>query len=390
MTAKKRNTINRALAASVWLLLGIGLIVLLVAAITKKNGERVVGVEIQIDGVQNHYFIDKKEVFSTLEKVQAGHLVNSVAAAVNLTEMERELKEIIWIKEVEMFFDNNNVLQVKIMEREPIARIFTFSGKSFYIDSALKRLPLSVHFSPRIPVFTNFPSNKKSAFRQDSALLCEIKLMATFIGSKPFWMAQIEQVNISGARTFELIPKLGNQLIRFGSADNYKEKFRKLMVFYKKVQARTGWNRYSILDLQFKNQVVAVNRDLKEIIADSLRTIQIMKSIIEEAKKNTNDSTLIQLPELEMGNQHKIERPQKQKVVPPKNGNTKKIEKNSVTLIHHPEKPVLEKPLHGPDNKKTQTKNAERTVNNKPIKNKMNNKKSKQVPKAVMPPKKGY
>ena len=32
-------------------------------------------------------------------------------------------------------------------------------------------------------------------------------------------MAQIDQVDISPNRTFDLIPKLGNQVIRFGDAE---------------------------------------------------------------------------------------------------------------------------------------------------------------------------
>ena len=54
----------------------------------------------------------------------------------------------------------------------------------------------------------------------------------------PFWMAQIDQVDITPTDTFELIPKLGNQVIRFGNADNYEEKFNKLLAFYKQVQTK--------------------------------------------------------------------------------------------------------------------------------------------------------
>jgi cell division protein FtsQ len=56
---------------------------------------------------------------------------------------------------MQLFFDNNEVLQVVIDEREPIARIFTVAGNSYYIDSSLERLPLSDKMSARLPVFTN-------------------------------------------------------------------------------------------------------------------------------------------------------------------------------------------------------------------------------------------
>ena len=59
-----------------------------------------------------------------------------------------------------MWFDNRNVLHVEVYEREPIARIFTTAGNSFYIDSTERKLPLSDKMSARVPVFTGFPDKK--------------------------------------------------------------------------------------------------------------------------------------------------------------------------------------------------------------------------------------
>lgn len=297
MSGRKKYTFRKFLAIAVWILLGSGTVVLLIAAITKKDNERVTGVEIHISGVQNNYFIDKKDVLELLGKVNRKKLNQSSVSSLDLAAMERKLESDQWVKKAEIFFDNNNVLQVKILEREPVARIFTTSGASFYIDSSLARLPLSDKFSARLPVFTNFPTDVKILKRQDSLLLHEIKMMSEYIGANSFWMAQIDQIDITPENTFVLIPKLGNQIIRFGSGDDYEKKFSKLFAFYKQVQAKIGWNTYSVVDVQFKNQVVAVKRDAAEIRSDSLRTVQIMKSIIAEARKNIEDSTKIQLPQ---------------------------------------------------------------------------------------------
>lgn len=297
MPGKRKYTFRKFLAIAVWVILGSGTVVLLIAAITKKENEKIKGVEIHISGVQNNYFIDKKDIMHLLEKVNKKKLDKSAVSSLDLAAMERVLENDQWVRKAEIFFDNNNVLQVKISEREPVARIFTISGSSFYIDSSLTRLPLSDKFSARLPAFTNFPTEVKVLKKQDSLLLKDIKAMSEYIGSHPFWMAQIDQIDITADNAFVLVPKLGNQTILFGNAENYKEKFNKLLAFYKQVQTKVGWNRYSVIDVQFKNQVVAVKRDAAEIRTDSLRSVQIMESIIAEAKKNTADSTKIQLPE---------------------------------------------------------------------------------------------
>jgi cell division protein FtsQ len=295
MADKKRYNYKKVLKTTIWLLLASGVVVLLVAAMTKNDADIVSRVNINITGVQNHYFLDKKEVIGILEKVNKRKLENSAIGSINLSGMENELEKDQWIRKVEMFFDNNKVLQVNIDEREPVARIFTVSGNSFYIDTALTRLTISDKFSARVPVFTNFPTDVIILKKRDSALLKDIAVMSNFIANDPFWMAQIEQLDITPLSTFELIPKLGNQIIRFGTADNYKAKFENLLSFYKKIQTRIGWQRYSVLDLQFLNQVVAIKRDAKEVKADSLKAIQVMKQIIAEAKLKMNDSTNVQL-----------------------------------------------------------------------------------------------
>src|SRR6185312_14658121 len=347
MAETRTYTFKKILAIAIWVVLGSGTIVLLVAAITKKKNERIAGLDIHISGVQNNYFIDRKDVLNILQKSNGGKFDNASASSLDLTGMENALSKQPWVKNAEMFFDNNNVLQVKIVEREPIARIFTISGASFYIDSSLTRLPLSSKFSARLPVFTSFPTDVKVLTKSDSGLLYGVKIISEFINTHPFWMAQIDQVDITPAATFEITPKLGNQIIRFGDADNCEQKFNKLLAFYKQVQTKIGWNKYSVIDVQFKNQVIGVNRDKAEIKSDSLRSIQIMKSIIEEAKKNTEDTTKIQLPQPSEISNDKISISPVLEDVPNETTVDDKIQKKksaettiNAALIHDPEKPL--------------------------------------------------
>lgn len=403
MAENKRYTFKKILLASVWIMLSVGLIVLLVAAITRKNNEAITGMEINISGVQNTYFINKADVVKILESVHGKKLEKADINSLDLSAMEKELEKNQWIKKAEIFIDNNNVLQINIDEREPIARIFTTTGASFYIDSSLMRLPLSDKFSVRLPLFTSFPTDVIVLTKQDSSLLKEIKVMSEYVGSDSFWMAQIEQIDITPEGTFELIPKLGNQIIRFGNTEDYQEKFNNLLAFYQQVQTRTGWNRYSVLDLRYSGQVVAVNRDQKEIKADSLLVIQIMKNIIADAQKKTNDSTNIQLTQSAENNN--IDHSRAIEDVPDENvaGNKvpaedikanngmhydavqKPVVKNVIPGdVKQPAKPVVKPPIE------TTKKPAMKKREPKKETIKKVEKKNDEVPKAVMPSKSDY
>jgi cell division protein FtsQ len=394
-----KYAVKKILVAMVWIFLCSGTVVLLIAAITKRNNEHCTKVDIKISGVQNNFFIDKKDVISILENTNGGKLENKPLHKIDLALMETVLQKSRWIKKAELFFDNNNVLEVKITEREPIARIFTTSGLSFYIDSSLTRLPLSDKFSPRLPVFTDFPTDVIVLKKEDSTLVEDIKTMSEFIAANPFWMAQIDQVDISPNREFDLIPKLGNNVIHFGKAERCEEKFNKLLAFYKQVLSKIGWNHYSSISVQYNNQVVGVKRGVDEIKMDSLRAVQIMKELIANAQKNSNDSTNVQLVQPADDNSN-INASSEKEIVPDDNNNAKNTDGKvsvSVTPIHVPEKPVFEnRPLIPKKTLTTHPSSLERPGPT-PLKKSIIKpviikppQKAKEKPKAVMPPKTDY
>ena len=401
MGIKSKYTFKKILVAIIWIAIGTGTAVLLVAAIEKRNNERCSGIEIEITGVQNNFFIDKKDVISILQKTNGGKLQKMPLHAIDLAAMETELQKSQWIKKVEIFFDNNNVLHVSITEREPIARVFTTSGSSFYIDSSLARLPLSDKFSPRLPVFSDFPTDAIVLSKQDSNLTKDVRTLSQFINANPFWMAQIDQVDISKNRTFDLIPKLGNQVIHFGNADNCQQKFSNLLCFYKQVLTKLGWAHYSAIDVQFKGQVVGVRRGANEIKMDSLRSIEIMKALIEEAQKHTDDSVNIQLNQPSDDNSNinsseEIENEPNENTKANTNNNNK--QSVSVTPIHVPEKPKSDSLAWTRNNALSKhsssiEKPGSAPLSSKIVKQSTDSKdagKNKKIPKAVMPPKTDY
>jgi cell division protein FtsQ len=287
---KKRYNIKSILVITLWTMFGTGTIVLLVAAMQKKDAQRCRGIEINIKGVNNNFFVDKKDVLNSIREIEKEDPIGKATGSFNLRRMESELEKNVWIKTAQLFFDNNEILKVNINEREPVARVFTTSGTTFYIDDDLAMLPLSEKFSARLPVFTNFPSDKKVLAKPDSSLLMDIKRVSLALQEDSFCMAMIEQVDITADRIFEMIPKIGNQLIVFGNAADASEKFSRLKLFYKEIMVKAGWNAYSVINVQYKNQVVAKKKDAADVTADSLRALQMMQLIVERAEKQANDS----------------------------------------------------------------------------------------------------
>ena len=285
-----KKTILKWTITTLWVAIGAGVVVLLVAAIRKEEKQKCTAITVNIKGVSNNFFVDKNDILHALNEFIDGSPIGQPVGSFNLKAIENELQKNIWVKKVQLFFDNNARLQVDVLEREPVARVFTSSGTTFYIDSSITMLPLSEKFSARLPVFTNFPSDKAVLTKADSALLQDVYAISMAIQKDSFRMAMIDQVDITAQRTFELVPKIGNTVIVFGDAANVEDKFDKLLLFYKQVLIKSGWDYYSAVNVQYAGQVVAKRKGAEDKSADSLRTLQLMQLIAYNAEQQANDS----------------------------------------------------------------------------------------------------
>jgi cell division protein FtsQ len=279
----------KLLSVTLSILIAAGIGVLLIAAINKKNNKTCSGLRIQIRTGGGRQFIEEREVFNLLKGNGGDKLLGQTLSSLDLRKKEEMIKENIWIRDAQVFFDNNEVLRVNVIEREPIARIFTGDGGSFYIDSGGVVLPLPDQLPAKVPVFTGFPLKRYRLRGTDSALSRQIATLSVYILNDPFWMAQIEQVNIKPDKTFEMVPAVGSHLIGFGDGNDIEQKFHRLMIFYKEVMTKTGFEKYGRIDLRYQGQVVATRRGANMTRIDSLKAIKNIEQMIRSAQQGQVD-----------------------------------------------------------------------------------------------------
>jgi cell division protein FtsQ len=247
-----------------WSIAGAALIVLFVVAWKAKEEKKCSSIEIELVGENTAaLFIDEKEILQIIH--EQGIKEGLPIGVVNLNTLEKYLETIRWVKHVELFLDNTQALQVKIEQRIPIARIFTASGNSFYIDKEGLQLPLKQLTVLRLPVFTNFPSDQQKLSKPDSLLLNDILHFTKAVQNDSFFMAQTAQVNIAVNGDFELVPTVGDHLVLIGSVENIEDKLNRLYTFYKSVWVQSGLNAYQVIDCRFDNQIVALKKGMQPI-----------------------------------------------------------------------------------------------------------------------------
>jgi cell division protein FtsQ len=247
-----------------WSFAAAALILLFVVSWKAKSEKQLTDIQVELVGESAQaLFMDEISIRVILNEqgVQVGMPIEKI----NLTQLEKFIEKTEWVKNAEFFINNKLVLEVKIEQRIPIARVFTASGASFYIDNEGTRLPLKQLTVLNLPVFTGFPTDQPKLSKPDSVLLKDVLFFAKTIQKDSFFMAQVAQVNIEPNGTFQMVPTLGDHLVLLGTVDQLEDKLNRLFTFYKKVWLGSGVNAYQYIDCRFNHQVVALKKGLQPI-----------------------------------------------------------------------------------------------------------------------------
>jgi cell division protein FtsQ len=294
--SKTTTILKRMGIVLLWGMALSGFIVLLVAAIQDKDAGKCKGIQVKFEGKDDNFFIETKDIKSLITKDKGLNPVGKAIGDINISELEAVVDQDPWVKNAEIYFDNAQQLNIKVTQREPVARVFTFSGNSFYLDGSGEHIPVSSRYAARVPVFTGFPTDAAKLQKADSLLTAQIVELGSYIGNDPFWMAQVEQLMITGDRRFEFIPKLGDQVIAFGEGIDIDKKFTKLLAFYKEGLSKVGWNNYTRINIAFDNEVVCTRKDGVVPLQPVFKTDSLKLAAADEPPISDSEDSIARIP----------------------------------------------------------------------------------------------
>ncbi|NER12476.1 hypothetical protein GWK08_03420 [Leptobacterium flavescens] len=165
-----------------------------------------------------------------------------------LNRLEDVLNRNQMIREAQVYYTINGQLEAKIKQREPIARVGT--SDPFYLDSEGKWMPLSPVFSARVPLITG-AVNKEN--------LAETYKLAKYVYEDDFLNRNIIGIHKRGGK-FELKLRVDDFLVLLGNTEQLERKFRNFKAFYQKARKDKTLNTYSVVNLQYNNQVVCTKK----------------------------------------------------------------------------------------------------------------------------------
>lgn len=233
------------------------LFILIGFANKKQRGRYVQDVVVNIDNQFENYFIDQSDVYDLIHETGKSYLLNLDIGRLELKEIERKIESHRFVGRAEVYHDLNGRLTIDVKQNRPIARILNEKGADRYIGTTGLILPISNHYTARVPLIRVHKGVQYSSENiGDTEEGLELFEMLTFIENDPFWKAQVAGIDIDKNHELTIHPQVTKQLVMFGPAKGFMDKFKRLNVFYKEILPNKGWNNYSEVNLKYENQIV--------------------------------------------------------------------------------------------------------------------------------------
>jgi cell division protein FtsQ len=253
----------------IWMLVVLSVIVIPLVVSKIYNNGLCKDVNISINYNSETHFITEQDINNYL--IGLGNtLKGKKLSTINVESVEKVLRDNEYVKEAVVFTSVDRSVSINIIQRNPLVRVQNSINENFYISDDGKMMRCQAGKPARVLVANGrifelfWPSTNlnidSTSTKKDSVVcntaLYKIYLISKYINNDNFLRAQIEQLYVSSPHEILLIPKVGDHVIKFGDSDDLKEKFDKLVVFYKQGISQDGWNNYDTINLMFKNQVV--------------------------------------------------------------------------------------------------------------------------------------
>lgn len=218
------------------------------------SGDRLVkDLRIEIVSNNGNMFTSESEILD-LMKGDENILILPISKW-DMSEMERRVETNPFVKDAEVYRDVKGNVLVRVNQRKPIGRLYHRYELDSYIDEKGNLLPTTARHTARVPLLEiEGLSWKKNLL--ETSYGKDLFDFLKYIERDEFWRAQIAHILVKKNGQIEMLPQVTKQTVYFGMPNDIETKFKKLMIFYKKILPAKGWNTYTTVNLKFKDQII--------------------------------------------------------------------------------------------------------------------------------------
>ena len=227
------------------------------AAIEVKGHKGVKQVEYHlIHLTDGNDLITVEEIKGKVLKTYNLDLVGVEIDRLDLEGLENVLQEEAFIVDADAYVDAKEVLHIDISQRTPVLRVMGIDGSNYYLDADGYRLPLSRHFTARVPIVSGGVSEYKSDFLKSKNSLRSAFNLIKAAREDEFLSAWLEGIYVHNDGDLWLSGNVGDFKVIFGDDSKIDDKIKKMKAFFSNGLKITGWKNIESINLKYEKQVV--------------------------------------------------------------------------------------------------------------------------------------
>ena len=225
------------------------------------------GIVISITDSSDYNFVTKRQLLN-LATGGNGKILGQPLSRISAQEIENRINILRELKVAEVYTTVDGALHLFVDQRNPVMRIIPDEGGDYFLDDEGWLFRKRNLYNPRLHIVEGniniTPAMLDSVSVLDTlirgTILKDAFHFVNYINRHNFWSAQIDQIHIDNNDEVNLIPRVGNHVIHLGSFEDYETKLNKLEALYDDVMPVVGWNQYSSINLEYRDQVVCRKR----------------------------------------------------------------------------------------------------------------------------------
>lgn len=208
-------------------------------------------------------FVTKSDVRKILLQ-DYGAFIGQRLDSVNLRKIEEVLEGRSGILGSEAYLTDDGILHIEITQRAPILMFETAPGTGFFADEKGYLFPLMKGYSEKVTkVEGKIPVAYEGGYKGFAKTAKERKWivgmvsMAHWLEGNRAWESAIKRISVDAKGCLLLHPRVGNETFVFGRPEEFKEKFRRIELYYKKIAPNQEEGKgYRYVDVSIDGQII--------------------------------------------------------------------------------------------------------------------------------------
>lgn len=242
-------------ALCVGLLLCAG-VVMLMGLVNKKDADQVCSsLQVVVEGKET--FIDQRDIV-TMVNNQHGNVVGRPIREIPIELIEKSLRQLPYVARAEVYVDMDGKMRISVHQRAIVLRVISQSGSDYYIDTEGRKIPTTLKYVPLVLVANGYIYEELGSPLDSiqSEIVQDLVRIVEHVGTDELWRNQVVQLYVNKNQDIEIVPRVGEQELIIGNAEDLADKLTRLEIFYKNILPKVGSEAYNLVNVKYDGQII--------------------------------------------------------------------------------------------------------------------------------------